>query len=502
MKCKRKGKWNTNTRESWTVAVNEPEPLPIENGVASEAALAAETSQPIDNGLGLYLNQMGSIPLLDRQKEIELAMRLDRVRRRYRRAAFWNAAVLARAIQHFERVDAGELALDRAIDVVASLKLTAETIRPRLSRQLGRLRQVHAKASRAFERMLRARSQSEVLKLSRDLFRQRRLGVALIEALSPRIELVAAWANDITKQFDQVQELVRKCELPALSVIARADQKKCVKELRSLTLQVQATPEELAAWVRLIERRRAFYQQARQELAVANLRLVVSMAKRYRGRGLPFPDLIQEGNSGLMRAVDKFDHRLGWKFGTYATWWIRQGIHRGLSDTSRMVRVPCHWIGMVGKVEHAQAELTNTHHRQPTPEEIAKKLNVAPTEIRAVLALGKQPVSLDEHHVSGDDEQSLHDLLVDQGATDSAMATDHQLLKERIAEVLRCLTPRDRALIELRFGLHDGCSRTLEEVAHHFGITRERVRQIESGVLVKLRQPERRKRLAEFANYG
>jgi RNA polymerase primary sigma factor len=200
-----------------------------------------------------------------------------------------------------------------------------------------------------------------------------------------------------------------------------------------------------------------------------------------------------------MRAVDKFDHRLGWKFATYATWWIRQGLGRGLSDTSRTVRLPCHWPALSRKIERTQADLTAKHRRTPSVEEIAKKLKVKADEVRSILTMGRPLISLDDDFCGGE-EDSFHKILVDVGTPEPSEQADQQLLKERILEVLRCLAPRDREVIELRYGLHDGSPRTLDQVAQFFGITRERVRQIEQRGLRKLREPERRQHLAEFAN--
>src|SRR5436305_10156024 len=250
--------------------------------------------------------------------------------------------------------------------------------------------------------------------------------------------------------------------------------------------------------VRLLERRRAFYQKARRELAEGNLRLVVSIAKRYRSRGLPFSDLIQEGNRGLMRAVDKYEHRLGYKFGTYATWWIRQGITRALADHARTVRVPCHQVGRLAAIERVRGELAVQNAREPSIEEISAALGVDPEEAQSLRVVSRHPVSLHEP-LGGDGERALEDFLDDPGATNPGHLADQHLLRERIAEVLRSLTPREREVIELRFGLKDGHPRTLEEVARAYGITRERIRQIEARGLLKLRQPLRSERLAEFA---
>jgi len=481
--------------------IDDGEPEENIRATESEArpAAEAETSSHFPgDGLGLYLEQMGSIPLLNRQQELELITRLDILRRRYRRAAFWNWGVLTEAMDAFQRAHAGELSLDRIIDVVPSLGLTAERVGNRLSRHLARLRQLRQDAATAFERMLRARSKAEQSGLRHALRRGLHQAIRLVEKLSPRTELVNSWAEEVKRQSARIQQLVQQTERPARSAAARAEQTKCLKVLRHLLVQFQATPEELAHWVRMLDGRKALYQQARQKFAAANLRLVVSVAKRYRGRGLSFGDLIQEGNSGLMRAVDKFDYRLGWKFGTYATWWIRQGTTRALSDTSRTVRIPCHRIGMLREIEQVQEDSVLNNRREATAEEIAKRLTVAPADVRSVLAVGRRTVSLDDHFGDGDDD-SFQTILADHEAADPGEEADRQLLKERIAELLRCLSPRYREVLELRFGLRDGSPRSLEEVAQMYGVTRERIRQIEANGLKKLRQPERRERLADFA---
>jgi RNA polymerase primary sigma factor len=475
------------------VLATASEAYPVTGPVTEE-----DRSTP-DDTLTLYLKQMGSIPRLDRQQEIELVRRLDTARRRYRHAAFCNWGVLAQVVDTFERIRSGEQNLDRTIDVVPSLGLTVEQIRKRLPRHLGRLRRLCQEAAATFAQMFRARARAGRSDLRRALRTRLRQAVRLAEALSPRTELVDCWAEQQKRLSARMQELVQQREGPARSAVARAEQAKRLKELRHLMLQAQATPEELAGWIGVLDRRRALYQQARQELAAANLRLVVALAKRYRGRGLTFADMIQEGNSGLMRAVDKFDHRLGWKFGTYATWWIRQGITRALHDRSRMVRLPCHQVGMLREVERLRAALAVKNHREPTTEEIAAELQVTPAEVRSLLASDLQPLSLDGHY--GDEEESsFHSVLADREAAAPAEEADRQLLKERVADLLRCLPPRDRQVLELRYGLHDGTPRTLDEVAQVFGLTRERIRQIEKRGLQKLREPERRARLVEFAH--
>jgi RNA polymerase primary sigma factor len=294
--------------------------------------------------------------------------------------------------------------------------------------------------------------------------------------------------------------LAGQTEAGGRSASDRERRARLVKQLRDLMLQTLTTPEELTRLVRVLDHRKARYLQARREMAEGNLRLVVSIAKRYRGRGLAFGDLIQEGNRGLMRAVDKYEHRLGFKFGTYATWWIRQGITRALADHARTVRVPCHQVGTLAAIERVRGEFTVRYGREPSIEEIAETLGMTSEEARSLRLVGRHPLSLHEP-MEKDGERPLLDFLNDPGASAPAQGVDQHFLKERIREVLRSLAPREREVIELRFGLRDGQPRTLDEVAKSYGITRERIRQIEARGLLKLRQPLRSQRLAGFTEY-
>src|SRR5262249_31171938 len=267
----------------------------------------------------------------------------------------------------------------------------------------------------------------------------------------------------------KMTQLAHQAHAGGRSHADREERTKRTKELRDLMLEVQAEPESLSRLVQVMQERRAHYHRTRRELAEGNLRLVGSIAKRYRGRGLAFADLIQEGNRGLMRAVDKYEHRLGFKFGTYATWWIRQGITRALADHARTVRVPCHQVGMLAAIERVRGELTVQYGRDPTLQEIARVLDVSPEEARSLRVVGRHPVSLHEP-LGGDGERALEDFLGDADLSNPGRAVDQHLLKERIGEVLRSLTPREREVIELRFGLRDGHPRTLDEVARTYGI--------------------------------
>jgi RNA polymerase primary sigma factor len=390
-------------------------------------------SNQADHDLGLYLRQMGAIPMLKRSEEQELTRRLDHLRRRYRRAALWSPRVLAEVVRIFELVQSGHASLERTVDVLPGAGLTVETIRERLPGHLVQLRRLVAQTPDATVGPDTAQSRR----------RQRlRKAVRLAEELSPRIELLDAWA-----------------------------------------IRDQAGREETAL-SSIVRQRRARYLQARSKLAESNLRLVVSMAKRYRGLGLSLADLIQEGNSGLMRAVDKFDHRLGWKFGTYATWWIRQGVTRGLADHARTVRIPSTRIHTLAEIERVRQDQIVQQGREPTAAQIAGVLGIKAADVHALQAAGRVPLSLDE---SPNGEDSFQALLSDKAAGPVDVAEEH-LLHERIDEVLRCLPARDREVIELRYGLRNGRAHTLNEVAEHLGVTRERVRQLEARSLLKLRR--------------
>jgi RNA polymerase primary sigma factor len=468
------------------------EALPI----PAEGFEHAETQGP-DDALGLYLRQMGSIPLLDRNQELALAARLETTRQRYRHAALASWLTLKHVADTFERVLAGTLAVDPTIDVVTSLGLSRERILARMPYNLRTYKHLLGRSANEFRALMRTTSQSGRNRLRRSLFRHLRKAIILAEELSPRTELLERWTDDLENWSKRMNELSAQIGSCGRSAADRELQTRLTKELRDLREQARSTEEELSRLMRIIRRRQKRYHQARRELAEGNLRLVVAIAKKYRGRGLSFADLIQEGNRGLMRAVDKFEHRLGFKFGTYATWWIRQGITRALADHARTVRVPCHQVGTLAAMERIRGELAVTHGREPTVEEIADSLGVSPEETRSLRVVARHPVSLHEP-LGGEGERALGDFLDDPDAVNPGQTVDLHLLRERIAEVLRSLTPREREVIELRFGLRDGQPRTLDEVARTYGITRERIRQIEARGLVKLRQPIRSSRLAGF----
>ncbi len=495
--ARRETPWSELSDESFSAEETEETEEAGTEESAATVELEEEDAHAPDDALGLYLRQMGAIPLLSRDQELALAERLELKRRRYRHAAMMNWRTLACIVDTFERVRAGQLALDPTIDVVTTLGLSRERILQRMPHNLPTLHNL-IKAADADFRRLRAGSAHGSHQTRLHWWWRLRKSVRLAEELSPRIDLLDRWVDELRALSRQMTQLEREKDAGHRSSADRERRTKAAKQLRDLTLEVRSSSEDLANLVRVLERRRIEYQKARRELAEGNLRLVVSIAKRYRSRGLPFSDLIQEGNRGLMRAVDKYEHRLGYKFGTYATWWIRQGITRALADHARTIRVPCHQVGTLAAVERVRGELSIQQGREPTVEEIAAVLGVTPEETQSLRVVSRHPVSLHEP-LGGDGERALEDFLDDPDATNPGQQVDQHLLRERIAEVLRSLTPREREVIELRFGLRDGQPRTLEEVARAYGITRERIRQIEARGLLKLRQPLRSQRLAEFA---
>ena len=487
--------------EGFSPAVAEEIYSEIEAEVGEENAAVAVAkpiaSQGADDSLGLYLRQMGSIPLLNRNEELKLAVSLERHRSRFRKAALSNLLNLTRVIEMFEKIQAGELPIDPHVDVVGTMGITREKILARMPFHLRTLKRIVNAAKSDFQAMFRTTSLAVKKRLGKEIWLKTRKAIKLAEELAPRIDLIDVWVDDLLNRSNRMKEITFELRGSLRSREYREKHTRLVKELRDLSFSSFSNSDDFFAFNQVLISRREHYRNARRDLAEGNLRLVVSIAKRYRTRGLAFSDLIQEGNRGLMRAVDKFEHRLGYKFGTYATWWIRQGITRALADHARTIRVPCHQVGMLAAVERVRNELSSLTGKEPTAEEIAKIVGVSAEETQLLRIVAKNPLSIHEP-MGGDGERALEDFLDDRNTCSPGVAVDQHLLKDRVQEVLKSLSPREREVLELRFGLLDGHPRTLEDVANTYGITRERIRQIEARAIVKLRQPARSQRLEAF----
>ncbi len=300
--------------------------------------------------------------------------------------------------------------------------------------------------------------------------------------------------EETIEELEEVEEIRVEETAEVLEGVSTEDPVRMyLKEIGNVPLLTSDQEVELAMRVE------AGDEEAKRELTEANLRLVVSIAKKYVGRGMPFLDLIQEGNMGLMKAVDKFDYTKGYKFSTYATWWIRQAITRGIADTGRTIRVPVHMVETINKTLRMTRQLLQELGREPTPEEVAQRLGVPPSRVREVLKISRDPVSLDTP-IGEEDDSHLGDFIEDDTALSPADSATFSMLREELANALESLTERERQVVKLRFGLEDGRARTLEEVGKEFNVTRERIRQIEAKALRKLRHPSRSKRLKDFLN--
>jgi RNA polymerase primary sigma factor len=461
-------------------------------------ASADELESWSDDPVRMYLTQMGEIPLLTRQQEIALAKEIEITRARFRRRLLECDWVIQSAVKVLRRVHNGELPFDRTVQVSVTDKLEKDQILGRLPHNLKTLEDVLKRNRRDYRLAM-----SKSLKLSerqaawRRLGRGRRRAVRLVEELglrTQRIETMIKALEDFSRRIDELKAKIAEHRTAKLPLAERAH---WVAEYRNILCTTQETPTSLRNRVRYLKTVYAQYQRAKRGLSEGNLRLVVSIAKKYRNRGLSFLDLIQEGNAGLMRAVDKFEYRRGFKFCTYATWWIRQAITRAVADQSRTIRIPVHMVETMSKVRNVSRQLLQELGREPTIEETARAAGTAIDEARRVMAMSRYPISLDRP-VGNSEDSHFGDLLPDQGAENPATGAAQEMLRGRINKVLKTLSYREREIIKLRYGLGDGYSYTLEEVGHIFKVTRERIRQIEAKAVRKLQQPSRSQELAGF----
>lgn len=475
-----------------------PPHLKIFNGEESMPAAPAEMPKLTNDPIRLYLSQMCEIPLLNRDQEIALAKKIEITRRKFRRAVLGNDFALRQTVEVLRKVAAGILPFDRTIKVSLTERLTKEQVGARMPHNLKTLDTLMDDNRRDFQSIVRKSTTTSRKDQARMNYQRRRLkSLVLVEELSLRSRRVIPLMKQLEQFSQRMDYLQSRIAHLKVTTGSPSELNRCVAELRHLIMTTQESPRSLRTRVDDFKKSFKEYEAVKRQLSSGNLRLVVSIAKKYRNRGLSFLDLIQEGNTGLMRAVDKYEYRRGFKFSTYATWWIRQAITRAIADQARTIRIPVHMIDVLSRLRNIQKVLTQDLKREPSMYEIAEVAELTIEEVQRVLDIGRSPISLDRPVGEGEDN-AFGEFIEDPSSDNPVRNASNGVLRDRIDSLLKTLTYREREIIRLRYGLTDGYSYTLEEVGRIFKVTRERVRQIEAKAVAKLQNPVRAKMLEGF----